>query len=133
MCISVLGLAFSLVSLPAEAQRFSIVKPNSQGGYSGIRGTSATGADGGSIQKRGAFQTDGQGNVEYGTGRSIVTPSGQTYNGTSSGTYNPETGLNSSGTHNVNGTKYESTVENGTATVTDGQGNTRIFTRPFRR
>jgi hypothetical protein len=130
--IATLGLVLSLTTLPAFAQRFSIVKPNSEGGYSGIRGTSTAGPNGGSIQKGGAFKTNGQGTVEYGTGRSIVTPNG-TYSGTSGGTYDRDSGLDSSGSHTVNGETYNSTVDEGTGTVTDSEGNSKTFTRPFRR
>jgi hypothetical protein len=130
--IATLSIVLSLAASPAFAQHFSIVKPNSQGGYSGIRGTSATGPNGGSMQKGGAFKTNGQGTVEYGTGRSIATPNGSTYSGTSSGTYNRDTGLNSSGSHTINGDTYDSTVDEGTGTVTDGEGNRKTFTRPFR-
>jgi hypothetical protein len=131
--IATLGIVLSLAASPAFAQHFSIVKPNSQGGYSGIRGTSATGPNGGSIRKGVVFKTDGQGTVQYGTVRSIVTPSGSTYSGTSSGTYNRDTGLNSSGSYTINGDTYDWTVDEGTVTVTDGEGNSKTFTRPFRR
>jgi hypothetical protein len=130
--IATLSIVLSLAASPAFAQHFSIIKPNSQGGYSGIRGTSATGPNGGSMQKGVVFKTDGQGTVQYGTGRSIVTPSGSTYSGTSSGTYNRTTGLSSSGSHTINGDTYYSSVDQGTITVTDSEGNSKTFTRPFR-
>ncbi|MGB8699968.1 MAG: hypothetical protein WCD18_11175 [Thermosynechococcaceae cyanobacterium] len=140
--VSFIGLVLSFSALPAFAGPFGGtfsgrggIVPNAQGGSTGGAVWDATGPNGGTSTGKGGFTTDGQGNYQYGRDRTSTSPSGQTrsVSGSSSGSYDPETGLTSSGTHTINGSTYSTTTSGGTATVTDSEGVSKTYTRPFLR
>ncbi len=96
-------------SLAAQAQatvnRHRAVSPNSQGGYTGSKAVTRTRPNGTSVQKVGGFETDGQGNVVYGSQSTGTAPSGRPINRstTGSGSYVPGQGYSGGSTTTING------------------------------
>jgi hypothetical protein len=143
---SVVGLAFSLCTIPAFANEVtgprgrsttnnSVVKPNASGGYTGVGKSTINGVNGGSATVRRGFRTNGQGNAVYGGSGSITTPSGQTYNGTTSGSgsYNPTTGYSGNNTTTINDKTVNTNTSDRSTTITGPQGNSRTFSPSVRR
>jgi hypothetical protein len=143
--ISLLSLAAITIALPASAGGFQgprgttaegnrAVFRNPSGGTTGAGTGSVGGFRGGSASGQGAFRTDGQGNVTYQGSGTATTPQGQTYNGSVSGdaSYNSTDGYSGGSTVTVNDQTYQSTTQDGTTTVTNSAGETRVFQRRFR-